>query len=60
MPSTEVIEKATLGFGRFTGPWFEAAAAPEGDGDVLVVLIDSKGAPQVTEQELERRRRPWR
>lgn len=28
VPSTEVIEKATLGFGRFTNEWFEHAPAP--------------------------------
>jgi len=56
VPSVEVIENAMLGFGRYTASWFEAAPAPEGDGDVLVVLIDSKGAPMASEQELKRRR----
>lgn len=56
VPSVEVIEQATLGFGRFTSQWFEQAPAPQGDGDVLIVLIDSKGAPTATEQELKRRR----
>ncbi len=55
-PSTEVIEQAVLGFGRHTGEWFEAQPAPDGDGEVLVVMIDSKGAPMATETELERRR----
>jgi len=55
-PATEVIEQATLGFGRHTAEWFESAPAPEGDGDVLIVMIDSKGAPTATEQELKRRR----
>ena len=58
VPSTEVIEQATLGFGRFTSDWFESAPAPEDDGDVLVILVDSKGAPTATERELRRRRRP--
>ena len=55
-PSTEVIEQAVLGFGRYTAEWFENAPAPEGDGGVLVVMIDSKGAPTATETELRRRR----
>lgn len=55
-PSTEVIQQTVLGLGKFTGEWFEQLQAPEGDGDVLVVMIDSKGAPTATEQELRRRR----
>ena len=55
-PSTEVIEQTVLGLGKFTGEWFEHLPAPEGDGEVLVVMIDSKGAPTATEQELKRRR----
>ncbi len=55
-PSTEVIEKTVLGLGRHTAAWFESAPAPEGDGEVLVAQIDSKGAPTATESELERRR----
>lgn len=56
VPSTEVIEQATLGLGRFTSQWFEQRPAPDGDGDVLVVLVDSKGAPTATERELKKRR----
>lgn len=55
-PSTEVIEKAVLGLGRHTGAWFEAQPAPDGDGDVLIVMFDGKGAPMATETELKRRR----
>jgi len=55
-PSTEVIEQAVLGLGRRTGEWFERAPAPEGDGDVLVIMIDGKASPTATEQELQRRR----
>lgn len=56
VPSTEVFEKSVLGLGRHTEEWFESAPAPEDDGQVLVIQIDSKGAPTATEQELERRR----
>ena len=55
-PSTEVIEQTVLGLGKFTAEWFENLPAPEGDGEVLVVMIDSKGAPTATDQELRRRR----
>jgi hypothetical protein len=56
VPSTGVIEQAVLGLGRRTGEWFERAPAPEGDGEVLLVLFDSKASPTATEQELKRRR----
>ena len=46
---TEVIEQSVLGLGRRTGDWFEAQPAPNGDGEVLVVMFDSKGAPMATE-----------
>jgi hypothetical protein len=56
VPSTEVIEQTVLGLGKSTGDWFEQLPAPDDDGEVLVVMIDSKGAPTATEQELQRRR----
>ena len=49
-----------LGLGRHTGDWFESAPAPEGDGEVLVIQIDSKATPTATEEELEKRRGPRR
>lgn len=55
-PSTEVIEQAVLGFGQRTQQWFADRPAPKDDGDVLVIMIDSKGAPTATAEELERRR----
>ena len=55
-PSTEVIERAVLGLGRHAHTWQQQMAAPEGDGDVLVIQIDGKAAPTATDQELERRR----
>ena len=56
VPSTEVIEQAVLGLGRRSADWFLNACAPVGDGDVLIMQFDGKGAPQVTEEELARRR----
>jgi hypothetical protein len=55
-PSTEVIENTVLGLGRHTAAWFEQAPAPEGDGEVLVIMFDGTGAPTATESELSRRR----
>jgi hypothetical protein len=55
-PSTEVIEQTVLGLGRHTAAWFEQAPAPKGDGEVLVIMFDGKGAPTATESELSRRR----
>ena len=56
VPSTEVIQQTVLGLGQFTGQWFADQPAPQGDGEVLVVMIDSKGAPTATATELRRRR----
>jgi hypothetical protein len=55
-PAQRSIEEVVLGLGRHTAAWFEAAPAPAGDGEVLVIQIDSKASPTATEQELERRR----
>jgi hypothetical protein len=55
-PSTEVLEHAVLGLGALALPYFEQLGAPEGDGDVLVIQLDSKGIPTATEDELRRRR----
>jgi len=55
-PSTKSIEEATLGLGRFTAEWVEHRPPPEGDGEVLVVQIDSKATPTAREAELKKRR----
>jgi tetratricopeptide (TPR) repeat protein len=56
-PSTEVIEKTVLGLGEHVAAFIEQAPAPEGDGEVLVIQFDGKGAPTATARELARRRR---
>jgi hypothetical protein len=53
---TTTIEEATLGLGRYTAQWFEQAKAPEADGNILVIQLDSKGVPTAKEQELLKRR----
>lgn len=55
-PSTEVVEAALLGYGRHTEAWFEQAPAPDEDGDVLIIHVDSKGVPTAKPEELEKRR----
>jgi hypothetical protein len=55
-PSKTTVEKAVLGLGRYTAEWFRCAPAPKGDGDVLVIQIDSKATPTATESELAKRR----
>ncbi len=55
-PAQRSIEDMVLGLGRHTGAWFEAAPAPEGDGEVLVIQFDSKASPTATEEELAKRR----
>ena len=55
-PCQKTIEEMVLGLGKHTSPWFESAPAPEGDGDVLIIQIDSKATPTATEEELKKRR----
>ncbi len=55
-PSQTTLERAVLGLGRATGAWFEQAPPPEDDGDVLVIMVDSKATPTATASELEKRR----
>jgi len=55
-PSTTSVERAVLGLGRRTQAWFEESPIPEGDGDVLVIMIDSKAPPTATASELKKRR----
>lgn len=45
-----------LGLGLFTQEWFEHAGFFKDDREVLIILLDSKGAPTATEEELARRR----
>jgi len=55
-PSQKTIEEMVLGLGKHTNQWFEKAPAPENDGEVLIIQIDSKGTPTATESELKKRR----
>jgi hypothetical protein len=51
-PSTRTIEELVLGAGPYARRFHAEAPPPEGDGDVLVIQIDSKGAPMATDAEL--------
>lgn len=55
-PSQRTIEETVLGFGRHTNDWFESQPAPEDDGEVLIIQIDSKAIPTATDEELKKRR----
>jgi len=55
-PCQKTIEEMVLGLGKHTQEWFESSPAPENDGEVLIIQIDSKATPTATEQELVKRR----
>ncbi len=57
-PSTEAIEHLVLGLGRQAQPYVEQQAAPEDDGEVLVIEVDGKCPPTAREEELRKRRGP--
>jgi hypothetical protein len=44
--------------GKHARPFLEQAAAPDDDGDVLVITVDGKGAPAISSREYGRRARP--
>ena len=55
-PCQKTVEEMVLGLGKHMSQWFGSAPAPENDGEVLIVQIDSKATPTATEQELQKRR----
>jgi hypothetical protein len=55
-PAQKTIEETVLGFGKHTTDWFTVAPAPDDDGEVLIIQVDSKASPTATEEELEKRR----
>jgi hypothetical protein len=57
-PSTEAIEHLVLGLGRQAQPFLKQQAAPENDGEVLVIEVDGKCPPTAREEELRKRRGP--
>ncbi len=59
-PSPEAIETLTIGLGQRAPAFMETQGGLDEDGDVLVIEVDGKAAPMVTEAELAARRRPRR
>lgn len=59
-PAQDSLEEMVMGLGQHTAAWFESAPAPSGDGEVLIIQIDSKATPTATAAELEKRRGPRR
>lgn len=57
-PCQKTIEEMVLGLGRHTQEWFECMPPPQGDGEILVIQLDSKGTPTATDEELAKRRGP--
>jgi hypothetical protein len=55
-PATETIEQVVLGMGRAAAPFMKQLAAPEEEGEVLVIEEDGKCPPTATEEELAKRR----
>jgi hypothetical protein len=57
-PSTEAIEQLVLGLGRQARPFMQQHAAPDNDGEVLVIEVDGKCPPTARAEELRKRRGP--
>jgi len=55
-PAQRTNDPTVLGFGKHTNDWFEFQPAPEDDGEVLIIQIDSKAIPTATDEELKKRR----
>jgi len=59
-PSTEAIETLTIGLGQQAPAFMETQGPFANDGDVLVIEVDGKAAPMVTDAEMTARRAPRR
>jgi hypothetical protein len=59
-PSPRATLRMVDGLGAEARPFLDQAPPPEGDGEVLVVQVDGKGAPAISSREHARRRQPHR
>jgi hypothetical protein len=59
-PSQRATLRMVDAVGAEARPFIEQAPAPEGDGNVLVIQVDGKGAPAISSREHARRQRPHR
>ncbi len=57
-PSPRAVLRMVDATGEQARPFLEQAEAPEGDGEVLVIEADGKGAPAISSREHARRARP--
>jgi hypothetical protein len=57
-PATKSLLQMTDQLGPQARPFLEALPAPLEDGEFLYLLVDSKGAPMITDSEMSRRRQP--
>jgi len=57
-PATKSLLHVMDQVGPLARPFLENQPAPTEDGEYLFVLVDSKGAPMITDTEMSRRRRP--
>lgn len=55
-PSSRATLRMVDAAGERARPFLEQATVPDDDGEVLVVLVDSRGAPMVSSREFGRRR----
>ena len=57
-PSPRATLRIVDAAGAEARPFLEQAAPPEGDGEVLVIQVDGKGAPAISSSEYARRAQP--
>lgn len=57
-PSSRAVLRMVDAVGERARGFLEQACAPEGDGEVLVIMVDGKGAPAISSAEYARRARP--
>lgn len=57
-PSSRAVLRMVDAVGERARGFLEQASAPEGDGEVLVIMVDGKGAPAISSAEYARRARP--
>jgi hypothetical protein len=55
-PSARMMQTTVQSLGAYAEEYFKQAPVPEGDGDFLIVQIDAKGVPMVTDEEMKKRR----
>jgi hypothetical protein len=56
--SAEAVDRWVNGLAQHAPAFVETQGPLEGDGEILVIEVDGKAAPMVTEQEMAARRRP--